>query len=155
MNRLPRNIMEEILLELPMEDLLARASGVCRQWNDLINTSPRIQEKLFKRADVARDGNRMLPWTPNPLTEEWFIWHDSSIRHPIELEDRFALTHARTSWRDMFIAKPTPSVVILQFTDHNVVRHNPTGITIGELADLVKGDGGGNWDEAPSRVVLL
>ncbi len=47
MDRLPDEIMENILLQLPMEDLLSCAPKVCREWKDLIETSNRIQEKLF------------------------------------------------------------------------------------------------------------
>ncbi len=154
MDRLPDGIMENILLQLPMEDLLSCAPKVCREWKDLIETSNRIQEKLFKRAHVASDEEWMHPWTRNPLTAQWFEWHADGIRGPIELADRDRVLRAPTSWRDMFIAKPAPSKVWLEFTTSVRIVHDTAGITIGKLADIVNGPHVGGSEEVPSRVIL-
>lgn len=154
MTRLLNPIMEEILIQLPMEDLLSCASEVCRQWRHLIYASPRIQEKLFKRVDVARGEDWMLPWTRNPLTEQWFEWHDNGIRGPIELISRHTLLRAPASWRDMFVAKPAPSIVILQFTRSLMIVHHRNGITIGRLVDILTGPRVAAQNQELMRVVL-
>lgn len=154
MAKLPREVMEEILLQLPMEDLLSCAPKICQEWKDLIETSDRIQEKLFKRAIVVSNNDLEHPWTRNPLTEEWFKWHDSGIRGLMELVNRDKVLRAPTSWRDMYIAKPAPSKVWLEFTTSVRIVHDTAGITIGKLADILKGPHVAGSKEVPSRVIL-
>lgn len=66
-------LLEMILLEMDMQTLLGTASRVCRQWQHIINTTPRIQKALFfdpERADkrATDDGlqTKLNPMLLNP-----------------------------------------------------------------------------------------
>jgi hypothetical protein len=51
-------ILESILLHLPLRDLLVTAQRINHAWNNLIVSSPAIQEALFFQARSQSSGSR-------------------------------------------------------------------------------------------------
>ena len=86
---------------------------------------------------MAHDADRNGPGTQNPLTEQWFIWPVDNSRGSMELKNPNALLCAPISWRDMFIG-----------------LCDGTGITVGKLANFIRGDYVRRLNEAPNLVVL-
>jgi hypothetical protein len=65
-------LVDAILLQLPMRDLLVNAPRVSKTFNIIITSSPSIQRKLFFSADQSQPTGRRRGWTPNPLLREAF-----------------------------------------------------------------------------------
>ncbi|EED19172.1 F-box domain protein [Talaromyces stipitatus ATCC 10500] len=79
-------LLEEILLDLPMLDLL-HCQCVCRQWKGVIESSPRLQQALcFRPTPIGRKHSEIGLCQPdrptnvfNPLLQEVFIeWFTAS-----------------------------------------------------------------------------
>lgn len=62
-------LLEIILLHLDMRSLLTSAMGVCRQWRDLIRTSPSLRRALY--FDIDNKADEQNP-SYNPLLVELF-----------------------------------------------------------------------------------
>lgn len=67
-------LLENIVVHLPARIILARMSGVSRSWNDVINASPAIQTKLWRRPRSDRVSS------PVGLVEPSAIYYNSAIR---------------------------------------------------------------------------
>ena len=170
MDNLQNKILEDILLQLPMEELLSSTPEVCQRWRHVIQTSPRTQSYLFKTVNPARDADREQPWSRSPLTEQWFRWDNDTPRGPFELENRSAVRRVPSSWEEMHMTNPSASKVRLESRGISIHLIYADGVTVADLADLVAGGLGrelgqlacalrGDSDvagpvEAPSRVIL-
>ncbi|KAB8259873.1 hypothetical protein BDV32DRAFT_138602 [Aspergillus pseudonomiae] len=64
-------LLEQILLHLDMQTLLVSAIRVCRAWNSLITTSPRLQRALFLLPEDDRDASNTNTII-NPLLAKHF-----------------------------------------------------------------------------------
>lgn len=70
-------LVQEMLLQLDLRTLLTSAQLVCRQWFDIIATSPTLQQALhLKPSRPSHEGGPV----PNPLLAEAFpFWYDDAI----------------------------------------------------------------------------
>lgn len=110
-------LLEIILLHLDMRSLLTSAMDVCRQWRDLIRTSPSLRRALYFDADTTADKQNPRY---NPLLVELFRplfdfivmppkrqgFNDLAIESlPIGRRTK-AFYHRNASWRRMHVRQP-------------------------------------------------
>jgi hypothetical protein len=72
-------LLEVILMNLPMQDLLVNGLRINRTWNATISTSPTLQQHLFF-APTVQSLNDEPKWTKNPLLTEKFPTWFNDIR---------------------------------------------------------------------------
>ncbi|KAH7120875.1 hypothetical protein B0J11DRAFT_581644 [Dendryphion nanum] len=152
-------ILELILVHVPPKDLLVSGQCVCKRWETIITTSPRIRRSLFFAPDAdhtpaAPDGI----YTVNPFIVQAFkpffkfdVWVDLTIFPPVERVDialkttvddwPVAMRHTGASWRKMLVAQPPVHEVLV--TDRRVAPYyddwwadsstNANGVKMGEL----------------------
>jgi hypothetical protein len=66
-------ILENILLGLDEVTLLCKAQRVCRLWHDLVNTSPRLQRKLYLKPVEQAQAINAAP-RQNPMLVKLFFY---------------------------------------------------------------------------------
>ncbi|CAN8100179.1 unnamed protein product [Discula destructiva] len=113
-------LLESTLLQLDMRSLLTSALGVCRQWRDLIRTSPSLRRALFLDSDNTQTfGDDEQTVTYNPLMAELFPplfnsgatpdthgFDDLTLEAlPIGRRTR-AFYRPNASWRRMHVRRP-------------------------------------------------
>jgi hypothetical protein len=112
-------ILEAILLELPLQDLLTNAQLVNREWRTAIKSSKSIQKALFFKADPAASSQKPRF---NPLLQKAFPpWFDgrrhyrgkpfTDLKWSKNDEKRTAYMRKEASWRRMLPMQPPPHVL--------------------------------------------
>jgi len=133
-------LLENILLHADTRTLLISGQRVCRDWNEMIKASPRLQEHLFLKPStfpVSDKCHRLR----NPLLED-ILWaqfflkqqqnSESKLadvsRFPLREADRLKLkTYLRkdASWKQMLLQQPpTSSIGVLE-----IVRRSDSEFT--------------------------
>lgn len=106
-------LLEVVLLQLDNRTLLTSANRVSRDWNELIQTSPQIQQKLFFRpaADApTKDGADRPSILLNPLLHQHIskMLYEDTMGSPSAADDdmqaRAVYRCANASWRKMLLA---------------------------------------------------
>ena len=76
-------LLENILSALPANDIIFRAQQVCKDWKDVVATSPAIQTKLWLKSQASK------PVSPDPLAANHSLlsslWTQQSYLHGVEL----------------------------------------------------------------------
>lgn len=126
-----RELLEQILLHLPMLDLL-HSQRVCRHWKDTIDSSPTLQQALyFRPVPVGRNhgeaGSNLQDQHSNifnPLLQEVFTeWFNSSSYFkpnnrdnreyvayiPMQRDDPEIFNRPEASWRRMLFQQTVPT----------------------------------------------
>lgn len=113
-------IAENILAHLPMKDLLL-AQRVSKAWQELITSSPALQELLFMRPRQSKATQNVLPdGMParefNPLLIEhmpmWFSLDEEAYSQSVKdapwakTASRLVFLREDASWRSMLLAQP-------------------------------------------------
>lgn len=149
-------LLELILLHLPLQDVLVIAQRVSRGWKAAIDSSPALQEALFFRPipSTAQPGFRCF----NPLLQKafppWFsASHDerrgtraivAAVPWAASQERRAAFVRADASWRRMLPCQPAKTVLEVAgknntargiFETNGAVRFD-VGIRMGRLYDF-------------------
>ena len=151
-------ILESILLQLPIRDLLVSAQQVSQGWNIIIQSSPAIQEALFFQPPRTSDQEQIF----NPLLQTsfapWFNNHDeintqwiSGITfHDLDWNRTVAKRHAyarkEASWRKMLLVKPAIKQLDVVKLTHAMCGDTECcgevyfkyGVRMGPLYDLVQ-----------------
>ncbi|KAF8158946.1 hypothetical protein K438DRAFT_328754 [Mycena galopus ATCC 62051] len=115
-------ILEQILVQLPIRDLLVTVPLVCKTWQ-AVTLSPALQRALFFAPDSASKR------VQNPLLREmfppFFAFWEASKGSFSDMDDIEAMPWSKApnafkrqeaSWRRMLIAQPPPQSVIIQQT---------------------------------------
>ncbi|KAF8850621.1 hypothetical protein BDZ45DRAFT_679679 [Acephala macrosclerotiorum] len=114
-------ILENILLQLPVRDLLVNAQLVCRRWNTVIK-SPTLQQALFF---LPESENKDQEPRFNPLLKEvfppWFsknqkiIYARGKVFNELDWnsshEKIAAYARKEASWRQMLPVQPPPTTL--------------------------------------------
>ena len=144
-------LLEAILINLPIEELLIVAQRVCKTWNTSIKKSPRLQQALFfsplpgnalqyiHGAWVESDTDphaytvHMNPFYDSLSSK--FSWQDTTKK------ERDALLSKSASWRRMLLSQPrvdfaagrllSPGPLIPIFQEH----YNLTGLKFEDVMD--------------------
>ncbi|KAF2086604.1 hypothetical protein K490DRAFT_57523 [Saccharata proteae CBS 121410] len=109
-NQLPMEILEEILVLLPMEDLLF-AQCICRHWHDIIQGS-RLQRALYMLPDHGDT------YGLNPLLMKYFRF-SRSVQGELDIILKRShigklITCENASWRKMYPVQPPESLRAFQ-----------------------------------------
>ncbi|MCJ1462008.1 hypothetical protein MMC07_000608 [Pseudocyphellaria aurata] len=121
---LPLELLENILLQLPMSDLLF-AQSVCRQWQATVKGLPKVQKALFMHGE-----SEPIDPVENTLLYNrfcgWKIAYSYAIGDPvasfIDLSSAPKyIQHPASSWRKMFLSQP-PCEDLKFFTSCGVKR---------------------------------
>lgn len=112
-------ILEAILLQLPISDLLVNAQLVSHQWKSAITSSTKLQQALFFRPSENNIGEALF----NPLLQKFFPpWFDGTgdpfsrgkafrgLPWADSVEHRDAAMRKEASWRKMLPITPPPKI---------------------------------------------
>lgn len=154
-------LLENILLHTDMRTLLTSGQRVCRGWNDIIKSSPSLQEHLFLRPCKSQVSD-ISQRSRNPLMEDvlWaqFFLKQQKIsettaevsRFPLRETDRLKLkTYLRkdASWKQMLLQQPpTSSIGVLEIikrsdSEFTKLAVNPSSgfLRMGHILNLLQG----------------
>jgi hypothetical protein len=144
----PPELLELILLALPMRDLLTAAQRVCKLWRSIITSVRALQQRLFLSPIGTNSRSYILPASAlergdfylNPLMLEEFPLYANPRKFPIDSYQRptrndfdaLGLTRhpgpflrKGASWRRMLTQQPpAPGLALLKVTVH-AGRRNP------------------------------
>ncbi|KAF2010574.1 hypothetical protein BU24DRAFT_467190 [Aaosphaeria arxii CBS 175.79] len=155
-------LLEAILLRLPLQVLLTTAQRVCKRWHAVICSSRRIQRALYLLPNENQDvpGTRRA-YIPNPLIARAFfaylrfdVWtehtragtedHVDVALKMTSLEYPASIRYGAASWRKMLVTQPLIKEVVV--TDTRVApyyddffvdeAHNTAGVKMGDLLVL-------------------
>ena len=119
-------LLEAILTHLPPTSLL-QAQRISRFFHRTINTSPKLQQLLFFRAEPGRD---VEDFVINPLLQQhfapWFPPFHGHRNYDLLKEmpwaqspsTRAVYLHAEASWRRMLPMQPAPKTLAVQYLEH-------------------------------------
>ncbi len=147
-------VLEAILLELPIRDLLTSAPLVSKSWNEAITSSAAIQQALFfqqRRESRGQDPeiNPLLQWAFPPWFPPKSSQHDTRGLRFTRLDwnksaKKTAAYSARcASWRKMLPTQPPPTHLLIEQKSHYQVGSFvsegevdfPEGVRMGTLYD--------------------
>lgn len=160
-------LAEQILLDLPIKDILYGAQQVCRQWRDVIQDSDLIQEHLFMKP-ISK--NRLY-FVQIPLSKEenYSLCHWADLQQPLMsrpvLENPFlillshedicvkeeAFTRPEASWRRMQVTQPpVGEMEVSRDRGWTLQSFAPSGVLLNDLVGensgpLVSIDGWSHW----------
>ncbi|KAF2169079.1 hypothetical protein M409DRAFT_21090 [Zasmidium cellare ATCC 36951] len=137
-------LADQILLDLPLRDLLCGAQQVSRQWKDAVETSNLVQEHLFmkpicdKRVYAYMSAVILQWWTrdehwhiPRMVLENPFLILLSHEK--VCLQDE-AFTRPGASWRKMLITQPPVGEAHCNEWKW-VTTSDGKGVTLGDISD--------------------
>ena len=140
-------ILEAVLLQLPEQDLLL-SQRISKTWRVMIRDSPRLQCKLFLRAEsITDDANEALSdpkirW--NPLLAKFMTCGDDYLGPKyafLDINPMRPHDDKSSSWRGMLVSQPAASCVsfIMETTNFGRRRHvfailrNKSGVNLGQM----------------------
>ncbi|KAK4951993.1 hypothetical protein LTR10_009913 [Elasticomyces elasticus] len=111
-------LLEAILIFLPIKDILVNANRVCKDWRDTIEGSPRLRHALFFTPlpgkpmqfintawTVEEDDEHSYSVIGNPWVDDLVKWARGTANSSF-VEGRGALAHPWASWRRMLVCQP-------------------------------------------------
>lgn len=124
-------LLEAILLHLPIIDILVNAQRVCKTWHDCVEGSTPLQRTLFLRPDLPPIGNRS---SNGECTVDLSLRRVNSFGDLISIKEHTNRTAAfdrpGASWRSMLIIQPP--VPMISRRDARTMRfsdvHNQSGL---------------------------
>lgn len=140
-------LLENILVFASPRDLLQR-QRVSKTWQAAIQSSPRIQEKLFYKVKPCKDmcdkktlvENPFMDLLSKPVSEPHYRYFPLTI---VNQASNGKASYERASWKQMFLTSPavtTIGMIVFGMSDNGRqgVRsiECKTGVTFGQLADL-------------------
>ena len=157
-------LLENILLVLPIKTIVILQS-VCRQFKEVISTSPTIQQRLWLRpkpcAAPQSPGIRALS---NPLLTKGLGRAEYDGNHVIRVPCKIFRSRVNldATWRNMaLIDSPATNIKVILYLG---IRANPrhfaftlkkvkdnAGVTLGKAIDAIFGDAGQIGYSGPSR----
>jgi hypothetical protein len=152
-------ILEGILLKLPIRDLLVTAERVSKEWHIIIQSSPAIQEILFfrprsRKSDEEQSFNPLLqasfaPWFKNH-DETSTRWGSGLSFHDLDWNSsdfkRHAYARKDASWRKMLPVQPAVKQLDVVSRRHAMggdreccgESHFKDGVRMGTLYDMAQ-----------------
>ncbi|KAI1344929.1 hypothetical protein F5Y15DRAFT_410615 [Xylariaceae sp. FL0016] len=118
-------VIEAILVKVPIRTLLVSATRVSKFWNTVINTSPSLQQTLFFAPESSSDDLCYQQTRPNPFFEDWIHHEDAQpeisthLRNSSRETDILSLLkndswkYPDASWRRMLLEQPPRELHIL------------------------------------------
>lgn len=142
-------LLEMLLLNLPIKDLLVNAQRVCKKWNSTIRDSPKLQQALFF-SPLPGKSVRFLKHTASGI--RFWAEHETNpniytvLQNPFQ--DHLALVwkpslnttekkvrtinDANASWRRMLVCQPPIEAI----SYHSLDIHNETGLRFSDIEKL-------------------
>lgn len=113
-------LLENILLQLPIKDLLLRVPLVCKEWQASIAASPRLQQALFfkplngkplrfikRKTDAAWAESEDDPHAYTVFLNPFYFSLEYALNGGMQSRRQFdAFSHAKASWRRMLATQP-------------------------------------------------
>ncbi|ESZ90792.1 hypothetical protein SBOR_8821 [Sclerotinia borealis F-4128] len=157
-------LVEQILLDLPLTDLLVRIQRVNKIFHTIVDTSPPLQRKLFFASDTTTSGSTTRY---NPLVHQWFhayVKPERSTRaylyglpvdaNRIKFERTRAFMYEDASWRRMLAVVPTVTSVMTTIQYKNRLVKNKGGVRMGDLDYFIPVTRWGSLDDEGCRCLI-
>ncbi|KAK4500087.1 hypothetical protein PRZ48_008273 [Zasmidium cellare] len=141
-------LADQILLDLPPQDILCGAQQACKQWKEAVEQSDYIQEHLFMKPicekRVTSHPRDYLPkiWTdyefeesPRAVLENPFL---ILLCHEGICTKQEAFMRPEASWRKMLMTQPAAREAVCNETEH-ILEAEDGVITLGDISDRLQG----------------
>lgn len=162
-------LLESILIHLPLKGLL-QAQLISRHFNSVIRTSPRLRQLLFQWPEQPNPEWRLHPLLSHHFLPFFFIdnyglsagvdrYFSKYMKWTENGSTRSAFLRKEASWRNMFVAQPPPSSLLVSrgtyyvdpetgsYREYDATYEEPgedvshvsseNGVTMGVIYDLV------------------
>lgn len=161
-----------IIGRLPLRDIVS-ATGTCKFWREAMKGDQHIQEALFLKPAAVREvfcenwrindlaqpisiDDCLVVGEVHPHLDVHFkcVVVGYRIRHAKLFPTTDSIEHPNGTWRDMFLTQPPCKRVRVSISGEHQIMARDTGVTFGELYDLIHSNSSDHEGQSRSLVTI-